>query len=66
MVRFGFWKIGERGMKLAGTVVAIAVLLGCAFALADEGLKWQTDKYKTFSESTKKGRLLFLYYWSTS
>ena len=53
-------------MKLAGTVVAIAVLLGCAFALADEGLKWQTDKYKAFSQSAKKDKLLFLFYTSTS
>jgi hypothetical protein len=52
-------------MKAARVLVGMIVLGFCAAVLA-AGPKWPADKYKAFAEAKKKGRLLFLYYHSTT
>lgn len=52
-------------MKASRVAVGVVVMAFCAAVLA-VGPKWPTDKYKAFAEAKKKGRLLFLYYHSTT
>lgn len=52
-------------MKASRVAVGVVVMAFCAAVLA-AGPKWPTDKYKAFAEAKKKGRLLFLYYHSTT
>ena len=53
-------------MRAFRIAVGILVLLGLCTSLYGVGPDWPTDKYKAFEEAKKKGKLLFLYYHSTT